>query len=93
MKIPKWAQFQASLSDHPLVLTDGILRYEPNRLVQWLRDHVDLNDMWIAFERGAFPQEEFMQFYRDIGHTLAGSEEIWGDVLDELQYPIEESNT
>jgi hypothetical protein len=86
-ELPDWAQFQASLTTHTIVRDEqGILRYAINPLVRWLEDHVSLNDMWIAYRRtGAWTREQFMQFYRDIGYSLNGFEEIWGEELEEME--------
>lgn len=84
--IPNWAQFQVSLSDHP-VITDarGTLRYKAQPLAVWLRKQTSLTTMWRAYKQGHFSRNEFMQFYRDIGYTLSGFEEIWCDALDEIE--------
>jgi hypothetical protein len=86
-ELPDWAQFQASLTTHPIVLDEqGVLRYVTNPLVRWLEDRVSLNDMWIVYRRkGAWTREQFMQFYRDIGYSLSGFEEIWGEELAEME--------
>lgn len=83
--LPEWAHFQASLSQHPIVRIEGVLRYKVNPMMRWLSDHVDLNEMWIAYRQGAWDRDTFMQFYRDIGYSLGGFEEIWGEDLDEME--------
>ena len=86
-ELPDWAQFQTSLTTHPIVRDEqGILRYAINPLTCWLENRIDLNEMWIAYRRkGAWTREQFMQFYRDIGYSLNGFEEIWGEELDEIE--------
>ena len=85
-KIPVWAQFQVSLSNHPIITDpDGTLRYEAKPLMRWLCDQTDLNTMWRAYDLNRFSRQEFMQFYRDIGYTLVGFEEIWGEAMNEME--------
>ena len=43
----------------------------------------NLNDMAVAFARGQFSLEEYMQFYRDIGCSLCGFIDVFGDRWDE----------
>lgn len=85
--LPEWAQFQASLTTHPIILDEqGVLRYAANPLICWLQERVSINDMWIAYARsGAWTREQFMQFYRDIGYSLSGFEEVWGEELDKME--------
>ena len=33
---------------------DGVRRYKEKPLMAWIRDHIDLNTMWLAFGNGAF---------------------------------------
>ena len=58
---------------------DGNLRYKANRVVVFLyrTKGVDLNVVWQAYTNGAFSLEEMMEFYRLIGYSLEGFEEIW----------------
>jgi len=87
--IPKRFQFTASLSDHPIILDDhGTYRYQARPTIRWLADKINLNDMWGYF----MPQlddptiiDDFMQFYRDIGYSLHGYEEIWAEELDKIE--------
>lgn len=84
--IPDWAQLQVGLSDHPVIIdSEGVLRYKAKPLTRWLSNQINLNTMWGAYNENYFSRQEFMQFYREIGYTLVGFEEIWGDVLDEMQ--------
>lgn len=62
-----------------------MLRYQLNRLVDWLATHININEMWLLYQRGAWDRETFMQFYRDIGYSLAGFEDVWGEALDEME--------
>lgn len=58
---------------------DGTFRYRPNRVIKFLYQTkgCDLNTVWAAYTNGAFSLEEMMEFYRLIGYTLEGFEEIW----------------
>lgn len=86
-EIPEHFRFSATLTDHPIVRdADGTLRYQQNPLIRWLCDEIDLNRMWVEYRRHhTWTQEQFMQFYRDIGYSLSGFEEIWGEALDEME--------
>lgn len=61
----------------------GVYRFAQNQLYCWLLENgeVDLNSMCIAYQMGHFTLEEYMEFYRGIGYSLSGFEEIFGDVL------------
>ena len=90
--LPEWARFAANLTDHPIIQDEqGIFRYKKNPMIRWLCDHIDLNDMWRAYRNEGWDTKTFMQFYRDIGYSLGGFEEIWGDELDEMESLVEES--
>lgn len=56
---------------------DGVERYKEKPLMRWLCDRIGLNDIWLAFRRGDFSRDELKQFYRDIGYSLAGFDEVW----------------
>jgi len=91
VEVPEWARFQVSLSRHPVYVDKfNTLRYETKPIIRWLSDHVDLNKMWIAYREGAFSRDEFMQFYRDIGYSLGGFEEVWGEELEKMEATDEE---
>lgn len=86
-QVPEWAERQVSITDHSIVKDEeGTLRYQENTLITWLHDiyHIDMNNLWVAYRRKVFTRDEFMQFYRDIGYSLSGFEEVWGDALDEM---------
>jgi hypothetical protein len=92
-EIPEWAQLQTSLSTH-LIIEDehGIYRYEQNKLVNWLWEsgNLDLNAMRVAYVHGAFSRDEYMQFYRDMGYSLSGFEEVFDDELNAIEEEIEQ---
>lgn len=87
IEIPEGARFQVGLTSHQIVEIDGVLRYKESQLMSWLCGHVNLNDMRIAYDRGKFSLGEYMQFYRDIGYSLCGFEEIFGEELEAMGAP------
>lgn len=87
--VPSEFRFTAELGGHPIVKdADGTLWFKSRPLVRWLCDQIDLNKMWLACGQGAFSENALMQFYRDIGYSLGGFEEIWGEVLDAIEARI-----
>jgi hypothetical protein len=90
--VPGIWQFQVSLTDHPVSRDEqGVLRYEKNPLTCWLEERINLNEMWQAYRRGrlrirtGWTRDQFMQFYREIGYSLQGFEEVWIDELEEME--------
>lgn len=67
--------------DHPIVLEDNVLRWQRSPMMRWLSDNVDINAMWLAYHHSAFPLEDFTRFYRDMGYSLCGFIDIFGDEL------------
>lgn len=66
--------------NHPVVLERGVLRWKSNSLMCWLGDtYTPYNAMAIAYQRKQFSIEDYMKFYRDIGYSLCGFAEIFGD--------------
>lgn len=64
---------------HKTEIIDGILRYKKKPIMRWLSDHIDLNAMWMAYYEGEFTKKEFKQFYRNMGYSVSGFEEVWSD--------------
>lgn len=62
-----------------VVESDGRLRYRKNTVVRWLLDagNLDLNQVWTTYKAGAFTLSDMMEFYRLIGYSLEGFEEIF----------------
>lgn len=63
-----------------IVEVDGRLRYKTNRVVRFMLNangKCDLNLIWCAYDSGAFSLEEMLEFYRLIGYSLDGFEEVW----------------
>lgn len=87
-QLPEWAQFQAKITTHPIIQDkDGVFRYQSNRLVRWLfgTGNLDLNAMRVAYFHSAFSKEEYMQFYRDLGYSLSGFDEVFSEELSEME--------
>jgi hypothetical protein len=86
-------QFARSLSDHPIVSDkNGVLRYQKNGVI----DHLialmhakklggyDLCALSADFQEGKFSLEDYMDFYRMMGYSLGGFEEVFSEQLDEM---------
>lgn len=69
--------------DHPIEYRNDALRWKRNALACWLCDHTDLNAMAAAYQSRipAFPLEDYTRFYRDIGYSLSGFIEVFGEEL------------
>ena len=92
--IPEEYHFAVKLTDHPIIRdSHGTLRYKAKPIMRWLADNVSLNDMAYAHSDGVFDRDSFMQFYRDMGYSLSGFEEIWSTVLDEMEFGKEEEES
>lgn len=75
-------QWLASLSNHPIIEdTDGVYRFERR---DYSHFH-DMNSMTVEYKNGRLSRDEYMQFYRDIGYSLDGYWDIWGDELNIIQ--------
>lgn len=83
-ELPEYYQFQASLSDHPIIKTEnGVIRYEKMHKVD-----DDINQMWVDYHQGRYTREWMMQYYRDIGYSLDGYEDVWGGEMEKMQLSI-----
>lgn len=56
----------------------GVWRWKQNRLSRFICDQINLNNVWIALHRGDFSMEELMKFYMQIGYSLDGFIEVFG---------------
>lgn len=70
----------------------GILRFQADPVIQkiWELGQVDLNQLWKSLDlsyAGEYPVSKYRRslrkFYRDMGYTLCGYMEIFGEHLDE----------
>lgn len=68
--------------NHPISRYNGAVRWVADPLMRWIanRDML-LNDMCIAYQRGAFPLQNYAKFYRDLGYSLCGYIDVMGDYL------------
>jgi len=68
--------------DHDIIEDEsGTYRWKPIEISRWLADTVNLDDMWKAYQQGAFTTEQFQLFYRQMGYSLCGYDEVWGDII------------
>ena len=59
---------------------NGIKRFKGNRIVSWcLGNSTDLNQIWKMVNSGLFTYEELKEFYKLIGYSVNGYEEIFKD--------------
>jgi hypothetical protein len=73
-------------SDHQLVWDLKVLRFKADPLQRILADMVNLNDLAIAVQRADQDgdlRRSFRKFYRDMGYSLCGYLDIFGEQLDE----------
>ncbi len=61
-------------------LDNGVQRFVKDSLIIYLYSIgkiIDLNKMYVDFERGAFKLEDYHRFYAGTGYSVAGFEEIF----------------
>ena len=66
--------FLTVIDDH------GVQRFPQNDLLRYLVTSkiVDLNDLALAFHHDQFDADGYKAFYRDIGYSVSGYDEIFG---------------
>lgn len=74
-------------SNHPVVISDSVLRFKANAVVKQLVDAGQINIDKLAddYEEGKFSLADYMQFYRLLGSSLLGYLETFQDDWDRLQ--------
>ena len=78
----------------PVVINDkGRYRFQTKPIMRYLCDNIDLCEMWCNFHEDKFSLKEYVQFYMDIGYSLCGFEEVWGDTMDEVLEIIRDGKT
>lgn len=90
VKPPKYDGAFATINGkkHKTVTMDGVQRFKENRIVSAFQEAAsngmkfDMNLLWIMYQRGAFTRAEMMQFYRLIGYSVCGFEEVFGGMVD-----------
>lgn len=81
------AQCGKDALNHPLEVVDGVLRFQGNRAIEAImrnpRTRVDLNELWVSLNLDdPAVRLGLRAFYRDMGYSLCGYLEIFGDMLD-----------
>lgn len=68
----------ATLPMQPVVIVDGIARFQKNRIVEFLLDYgrFDLNHIARMHGNGDFSREEMEQFTQLIGYSIGGAYEL-----------------
>lgn len=87
-QLPTHLRFTASLTKYPLIKdAASVVRFRAQPVVRWLLGRAesgvktDMNDICLA----GFEQEDLMEFYRLIGYSIAGFEEVFCEELDKLE--------
>ena len=87
-------RFTASLTKFPLVKDSaGTVRFRSQPVVRWLLERAesgtktDMNDVCLA----GFEQDDLMEFYRLIGYSVAGFDEVFCEELDKLEKAAREA--
>jgi len=62
----------------------SVFRFKQTKFARWVGDRIDFNELLIACQRGDVETELVVQFYQDIGYSLCGFVEIWGEYLKEI---------
>lgn len=70
--------------NYPIVMDGNVLRWKRKPLMDWISDQIPegMNAVWIAAHRNKFPREDLYEFYQEVGYSLAGFLEVFGDELD-----------
>jgi hypothetical protein len=65
----------------PLVMSDGVVRFQRNKVVQLLIDtgKLNLNDIWILYRSKTVSLEDLVQLYQLIGYSVNGFSEVFGN--------------
>lgn len=72
--------------NHPLVLDGTVLRFKPTDVARTLAELVDINQLWKRLNPSLQTNPEtraaLRRFYRDMGYSLCGYLDMFGDMLD-----------
>ena len=63
-----------------MITIGNVTKYRGNKIVRFLlemSDTVDLNKIWRLTEEGLFDDNELREFYKMIGYTKGGYEELF----------------
>lgn len=77
----EYGDLLAWFPDHPVKYYNGAVRWVHSPLMRWISDQAILNDMCVAAQQEVFGLDEYMKFYRDIGYSLSGFVEVFGETL------------
>lgn len=78
----------ADAQAHPIVIDkDGTARFVANKLMRHFvkSKKVNVGDVFDALAAGNCTEAEARRFYRDIGYSIGGYDEIWGSADDILK--------
>ena len=77
---------------YPTFLGHGdVRRFHKRPIIDYLfrnSKNMNMDALWGLYESGMFEKHDFMQFYMDIGYSVCGFIEVWGDHAE-----IHEENT
>lgn len=59
----------------------GVQRFVPGAVIVFLfeNDQVNMNELFKAFMNDEFTLEDYQEFYQDLGFSVGGFEEVFGD--------------
>ncbi len=68
----------------------GTYRFKENKVVSWLLANTSLNNIVIAYQGGAHHEgsvsmDELMMLYQDIGYSLSGYGDVFGEEMADMQ--------
>jgi hypothetical protein len=78
------AQCGPDAADHPIVWDGEIVRFKADPVIKWCALKVSLNALALYAERADSPEMRLAvrRFYRNMGYSLCGYLDIFGDQLD-----------
>lgn len=71
----------------------GVQRFVPGGVIVFLfeNNQIDMNRLFLAFMADEFTLEDYQEFYQDLGFSVCGFEEVFGEgsgVADETGEPV-----
>ena len=64
--------------------TNGKIRYKPRRMMLYLANHIDLQELRMDCQLGVISKEELIFFHQDIGSSLNSFKKEWQDYMNEI---------
>jgi len=93
-KVEKSCKIKINGKEIQTYLVDDVQRLPNNRIIRHMFDvlenRFDFNLMSTMVNRGIFSTEEVRQIYQNIGYSVCGYGEIFGE--DEIENPLWEKN-